>query len=86
MTGLLISIEHTRLEKPSFCILRQKEEQLARVRRQVETLKALIFIICLPEDQEIFSVERKTVERGMVDLQMYFPFVRNLQAVRPIKN
>jgi hypothetical protein len=68
-----------RLVKSPYSVLRQKEEQLAQVRREVEALR---LVIPLLEDQEMPSVDPKRIKTGMNDLETYFPFVRNLERVR----
>ena len=57
--------------KSPYSVLSQKEEQLARVRREIEALIVVIPLLVEEEDQ-------KRIEQGMAHLEVYFPFTRNL--------
>jgi hypothetical protein len=81
VTGFFISVRAV-AKRSVYSVLRQKEEQLCRLRREVEALKALVLVISIRGDHEMPSTGPTRIELGMADLQMYFPFVRNLQSVR----
>lgn len=51
-----------------YSVLRQKEEQLARVRREIEALKALVYVISLREDHETSSVRVGDALKMLYDL------------------
>lgn len=76
------------LVKNPYNILRQKEQDIARVRKEIQ---ALLIVIPLLADAELsrdevdaqlvgFYQSMPTSARdGMADLELYFPFVKNLQ-------
>jgi hypothetical protein len=72
-------------------VLRQKEQDVERVRREI---KALLTVIPLLADDELASEDVMSVLRsasaqtlgepsanGMADLETYYPFVRNIRTV-----
>jgi hypothetical protein len=72
-------------------VLSQKEQDVARVRKEIQALLTVIplladnatvwdelerhFLNCSPETQQ-------SISEGMAALELYYPFVRNLQGVR----
>ena len=74
--------------KNPYAILRQKEQDVARVRKE---LQALLIVIPLLADAELSWDELKAqivdscrsmppyAKNGMAELELYFPFVKNLQ-------
>lgn len=74
--------------KNPYLILRQKEQDVARVRKEIQ---ALLIVIPLLADAGLSWDELKTqlvdssqnmptsASNGMAELELYFPFVKNLQ-------
>ena len=74
--------------KNPYIILRQKEQDVARVRKEIQ---ALLIVIPLLADAELSWDELKaqlvssgqsmptSVRDGMAELELYFPFVKYLQ-------
>jgi hypothetical protein len=72
-------------------VLIQKEQDVARVRKEIQALLTVIplladnasvwdelemhFSNCSPETQQ-------SISEGMAALELYYPFVRNLQSIR----
>jgi hypothetical protein len=74
--------------KNPYTILRQKEQDIARVRKEIQ---ALLVVIPLLADADLSWDELKvqlvessqrlpaSATNGMAELELYFPFVKNLQ-------
>ena len=74
--------------KNPYTVLRQKEQDLARVRKEIQSL---LTVIPLLEDSPLSWDELQaqllsscqdiepSVKREMAALEIYYPFVRNLQ-------
>ena len=65
-------------------VLRQKETELARVRIEVEALQTVVPLLDDPMEQlpELISaqnVSTNSEERNLADLEVYYPFVKNLR-------
>ena len=75
--------------KNPYVILRQKEQDVARVRKEIQ---ALLIVIPLLADADPSWDELKTqlvdswqsvptsASKGMAELELYFPFVKNMGA------
>ncbi|HZC22691.1 MAG TPA: hypothetical protein VE866_05075 [Candidatus Binatia bacterium] len=71
-----------------YAILRQKEQDVARVRKEIQ---ALLIVIPLLADADLSWEELNTqlvdscqsmpssARKGMAELELYFPFVKNLR-------
>jgi hypothetical protein len=73
--------------KNPYALLSQKEEEVSRVRREIQAL--LIVIPLLDDDvpkwedfsaslSTFFGPRQKTIGDSMRELEVYFPFVKNL--------
>jgi hypothetical protein len=74
--------------KNPYAVLRQKEQDVARVRKEI---RALLIVIPLLSDAELSLAELHTQlvdscqnmptssRNGMAELELYFPFVKNLR-------
>ena len=70
--------------KDPIVVLRQKEMQLARVRREVEALQIVVPLLDDPTERlpDLISSRQLAVpsEPGsLADLEIYYPFVKNLR-------
>jgi hypothetical protein len=74
--------------KNPYVVLKQKELDVARVRKEIQALLVVIPLLAdteLPWDelkaQLLILCESKpsTAKDGMAELKLYFPFVKNLQ-------
>ena len=81
--------------KDPYAVLRQKEQDVARVRREIRALLAVIPLLCesplsWPEVRLQIEMSRiigeayseEAWENGLGDLERYFPFVARLQQSR----
>lgn len=79
---------HHNTVKNPYAILRQKEQDVARVRKEIQ---ALLIVIPLLADTELSWDELNaqlvdscqnmpiSARNGMAELELYFPFVKNLR-------
>ena len=70
--------------KDPIVVMRQKEMELARVRREVEALQIVVPLLDDPTERlpDLISSQQLAVpsEPGsLTDLEIYFPFVKNLR-------
>ena len=65
-------------------VLQQKEIDLIRVRKEVDALRTVLPLLDDPMQcvQEIISsrgMAQPTDDNGMAELELYFPFIKNLR-------
>ena len=65
-------------------VLQQKETDLIRVRKEVDALRIVLPLLDDPMQcvQEIISsraMNQPTDDNGMAELELYFPFIKNLR-------
>lgn len=77
--------------KDPYIVLGQKEQDVARVRREIQALRTVIPLLAdgAPSWDELQTQLLSSlpdlecsVEDGMAALELYYPFVRNLQSLR----
>jgi hypothetical protein len=70
-------------------VLRQKEQDMERVRREVHALLAVIPLLAddqPSDDLALLASSRTAAEpygNGMADLETYYPFVRHMRMSEP---
>jgi len=86
--GCKLREPRTVLVKNPYAILSQKEEEVARVRKEIEALITVIPLLADgPESWDELQTRllsscpdvERSVKRAMDALELYYPFVRNLQ-------
>ena len=74
--------------KNPYILLRQKEQEIARVRLEIQALRTVIPLLADTEpswdDLEAQlaicrQVDPTLAKNGMADLELYYPFVKNLR-------
>ena len=76
--------------KNPYIVLSQKEHDVCRVRKEIQALLTVIPLLadgasCLEElETQLLSCPDidRSVKDGMAALELYYPFVRNLQKLR----
>ena len=70
--------------KDPIVVMRQKEMELARVRREVEALQIVVPLLDDPTERlpDLISSQQLAVPSepdSLTDLEIYYPFVKNLR-------
>lgn len=71
--------------KNPYLVLSEKEEHAARVRKEIEALLIVIPLLDEKADEIMAFFEHSTcpgprsVKDGMAELELYYPFVKNLR-------
>jgi hypothetical protein len=79
--------------KDPYSVLREKEQDLERVRKEIQALRTVIPL--LADDQPssdvmhelLLAVSRTPVDpsdNGMAELELYYPFVRHVVRFQPV--
>ena len=74
--------------KNPYTVLSEKEQDIVRVRKEIQALRIVIPLLAdspLSWDElqtyllSSFPEKKNSVKQGMASLELYYPFVRNLQ-------